>query len=111
MHAIEPTPAPASPGPPQRLLVAEDLEDARTSLQQLLHLSLSLDVDVAEDGAKALQMLEQRSYSILITDLRMPKLNGLKLMEAINERKLPVTVIVTTGHGGVEEAVQAMRIL
>jgi two-component system, NtrC family, response regulator AtoC len=107
MRATEPTPAP--PGPAQRLLVAEDLEDARTSLQQLLHLSLNLDVDIAEDGAKALHMLEQRSYSILITDLRMPKLNGLKLMEAINERKLPVTVIVTTGHGGVEEAVQAMR--
>jgi DNA-binding NtrC family response regulator len=39
----------------------------------------------------------------------MPKLGGLKLMEAINDRKLAVTVIVTTGHGGVEEAVQAMR--
>jgi DNA-binding NtrC family response regulator len=93
----------------QRLLVAEDLEDARTTLQQLLHLSLGLEVDVAEDGAKALNMLEQRPYSILLTDLRMPKLGGLKLMEAINDRKLPVTVIVTTGHGGVEEAVQAMR--
>jgi DNA-binding NtrC family response regulator len=78
-------------------------------LQQLLHLSLGLEVDVAEDGAKALHMLEQRPYSILLTDLRMPKLGGLKLMESINDRKLPVTVIVTTGHGGVEEAVQAMR--
>jgi DNA-binding NtrC family response regulator len=94
---------------PQRLLVAEDLEDARTTLQQLLHLQLELEVDVAEDGAKALHMLEQRPYSILLTDLRMPKLGGLKLMEAINDRKLPVTVIVTTGHGGVEVAVQAMR--
>ena len=93
----------------QRVLVAEDLEDARVSLQQLLHLSLDLEVDVAEDGQKALHMLEQRPYSILVTDLRMPKLGGLKLMEAINERRLPVTVIVTTGHGGVEEAVQAMR--
>jgi DNA-binding NtrC family response regulator len=94
---------------PQRLLVAEDLEDARTTLQQLLHLSLGLDVDVAEDGQKALQMLEEKPYSILVTDLRMPKLSGLKLMEAINERRLPVTVIVTTGHGGVEDAVEAMR--
>jgi DNA-binding NtrC family response regulator len=103
------TETPASLPSPQRLLVAEDLEDARTTLQQLLQLSLNLDVDVAEDGQKALQMLEQRPYSILVTDLRMPKLGGLKLMEAIIEKKLPVTVIVTTGHGGVEEAVQAMR--
>ena len=70
------------------LLVAEDLEDARTTLQQLLHLSLGLDVDVAEDGQKALQMLEQRPYSILVTDLRMPKLGGLKLMEQIETRTL-----------------------
>jgi DNA-binding NtrC family response regulator len=98
-----------TPPSTQRLLVAEDLEDARTTLQQLLHLSLGLEVDVAEDGQKALHMLEARPYSILVTDLRMPKLGGLKLMEAINDRSLPVTVIVTTGHGGVEDAVQAMR--
>jgi two-component system, NtrC family, response regulator AtoC len=98
-----------TPALSQRLLVAEDLEDARTTLQQLLHMSLGIDVDVAEDGQKALQMLEERPYSILVTDLRMPKLSGMKLMETITERKMPVTVIVTTGHGGVEEAVHAMR--
>src|SRR5262245_26456284 len=105
MRASETPPLPS----PQRLLVAEDLEDARTTLQQLLHLSLGLEVDVAKDGQEALTMLEERPYSILVTDLRMPKLSGLKLMQEIVERKLPVTVIVTTGHGGVEEAVQAMR--
>src|SRR5688572_18858211 len=94
----------------QRVLVAEDLEDARSSLQQLLRLSLGLDVDVAEDGAKALEMLEHRPYSVLVTDLRMPKMNGLQLFEAIQQRKLPVTVIFTTGHGGVNDAVQAMRL-
>lgn len=112
MRATETPHQPPPPTPaavPQRLLVAEDLEDARTTLQQLLHLSLGLDVDVAEDGQKALQMLEKQPYSILVTDLRMPKLGGLKLMEQIIERRIPVTVIVTTGHGGVEEAVQAMR--
>src|SRR5262245_1186846 len=104
-----PDPTPVAPDSNQRLLVAEDLEDARTTLQQLLHLSLGLDVDVAEDGQKALQMLETRPYSILVTDLRMPKLGGLKLMEAINDRKIPVTVIVTTGHGGGDGADDGMR--
>jgi DNA-binding NtrC family response regulator len=93
----------------RRLLVAEDLEDARTSLQQLLHLSLGLEVDTACDGAQALKMLLEKPYSVLITDLQMPKMSGLKLIEEINTRNLPVTVIVTTGHGGVPEAVRAMR--
>ncbi|WP_020471805.1 sigma-54-dependent transcriptional regulator [Zavarzinella formosa] len=109
------TPPPASvssaaPTGIQRILIAEDLEDARNSLQQVLQMALSLDVDTAEDGAKALAMLEERSYSILVTDLRMPKMNGMKLMEEIHARKLPVTVIVTTGHGGVQDAVHAMRL-
>ena len=102
-------PAPAFVPAGQRLLVAEDLEDTRVSLQQLLHMSLGLEVDAAVNGAEALDMLVARPYSVLITDLRMPKMSGLKLIEEINARKLPVTVIVTTGNGGVPEAVQAMR--
>ena len=92
----------------QRLLVVEDLEDARTSLQQMLRMALELPVDVASDGQEALDMLGQRPYSIAITDLRMPRMNGMKLIEEIQHRNLPVTVLVTTGHGGVNEAVQAM---
>src|SRR5262249_21791215 len=96
-------------GPPQRVLIVEDLEDTRTSLQELLQLSLKLEVDTAEDGAKALALLRERPYSLVITDLRMPKVSGMKLIETIQEEKIPVTVIVTTGHGSIKDAVEAMR--
>src|SRR5262245_1254277 len=110
MSQVE-APAPASSTlPGRRVLVAEDHDDARTSLQQMLELSLGLPVDVAADGASALEMLREKPYAVLITDLRMPKLHGLKLIEEIASAKIPVTVIVTTGHGGVPEAVQAMRL-
>jgi DNA-binding NtrC family response regulator len=106
-----PNPAPSVPnGLPQRVLVVEDLEDTRASLQELLQLSLKLEVDTAEDGAKALEMLRQRTYSLVITDLRMPKVSGMKLIEAIQAEKIPVTVIVTTGHGSISDAVEAMRL-
>ncbi len=109
--ANEHTPAPFVPPPAdvQRVLIAEDLEDTRTSLQELLQVSLKLTVDTAEDGATAHTMLRERPYSLLITDLRMPKMSGMKLMEAIQAEKIPVTVIVTTGHGNVKDAVEAMR--
>ena len=97
-------------GLPQRVLVVEDHEDARSSLQELLQLSLKLEVDTAEDGAKALEMLRHRAYSLVITDLRMPKVSGMKLIEAIQAEKIPVTVIVTTGHGSIKDAVDAMRL-
>lgn len=109
-----PTPSPTSVAPIstpaiQRVLVVEDLEDTRSSLQQLIQLSLGLEVDVAENGSRALELLTECNYSLVITDLRMPKMGGMKLLEEIQARKLPVTVIVSTGHGGVTEAVQAMR--
>ncbi len=93
----------------QRLLVVEDNEDTRNSLKELLELSLHLTVDTAEDGAQGLKMLESQPYSVMITDLRMPKMSGMKLIEEVQNRKLPVTSIVTTGHGSIQDAVQAMR--
>jgi DNA-binding NtrC family response regulator len=94
---------------PQRVLIVEDLEDTRSSLQELLQISLKLEVDTAEDGAAGLALLRQKPYSLVITDLRMPKLSGMKLIEAIQEERLPVTVIVTTGNGSIKDAVEAMR--
>jgi DNA-binding NtrC family response regulator len=95
--------------PPQRVLVVEDLEDQRTSLQELLQLSLGLEVDVAEDGARGLELLRSRPYSLVITDLRMPKLSGMKMIETVQAEKIPVTIIVTTGHGSIKDAVDAIR--
>ena len=96
-------------GPPQRVLVVEDMDDSRTSLVQLLQMALGLDVDSAENGEQALKMLGQRGYSLVITDLRMPKVGGMKLIHEIRDREIPVTVIVTTGHGSIKDAVDAMR--
>ena len=109
--ARDPSAAPSVPtsAPIQRVLVAEDLEDTRESLRELLQLSLKLVVDTATDGATALAMLRERPYSLLITDLRMPKLGGMKLIETIQAEKIPVSVIVTTGHGSIKDAVEAMR--
>ena len=99
---------PTSP-PNQRILVVEDLEDTRLSLQELLQMSLKLEVDTADDGAAALALFRQRPYSLLITDLRMPKLGGMKLIETIRSEQIPVTVIVTTGHGSIKDAVEALQ--
>src|SRR5262245_34872797 len=94
----------------QRVLVVEDNEDTRNSLQELLQMALGVEVETAVDGSEALELLEQQPYSVVITDLRMPRLGGMKLIEAIQERRLPVTVIVTTGHGSIKDAVQAMHL-
>ena len=93
----------------QRILVVEDNEDAGESLRRMLQVSLGLSIDLATDGAEALEMLRAQPYSVVITDLRMPRLDGMDLLRAIQSERISATVIVTTGHGSIREAVEAMR--
>src|SRR5262249_37196724 len=93
----------------RRILIVEDNELSRRQLQQLLQQEPDLDVQTAADGTTALHELAELPYSIVITDLRMPHLDGMELIQEVKNRQLPVTVIVTTGHGSIDEAVQAIR--
>ena len=96
---------------PRRVLVVEDIEDCRQSLQDLLELAVpNVEVDAAEDGVRALELLAERSYALVITDLRMPKASGMRLLREVKERELACAVVIVTGHGGVKEAVEAMRL-
>jgi DNA-binding NtrC family response regulator len=94
----------------RRVLIAEDNEVNRQQMKQVLETDPNLRVDTAGDGKGALEALTARGYSILVTDLKMPHLNGMQLIEEVQKRRLPVTVIVMTGYGSVDEAVHAMRL-
>ncbi len=108
---LTPPPAPTVDGAvlPRRVLLVEDDESARQKLQQLLQTDPNLKVDTTKDGEQALSAVIENNYSILITDLRMPKVDGMQLIKEVQRRGLPVTVIVTTGYGSIDEAVQAIR--
>ncbi|MFN4257956.1 MAG: sigma-54-dependent transcriptional regulator [Gemmataceae bacterium] len=110
-HHPLPRPSRSIPGKlgPRRILLVDDSDLSRRQLQVLLQVDADLRVDGVRDGVQALEQLEHHTYSLVITDLRMPGMDGMRLIEEIQKRRLPVTVIVTTGSGGVQEAVQAMR--
>ncbi len=93
----------------RRMLIVDDNEATCRQLQQLLQTSV-VAVDYCSDGNAALQALDRGNYCIVLTDLRMPKLDGIGLLREIQKLRLPVTMIVTTGHGSIDEAVQAMRL-
>ncbi len=96
--------------PSRRVLIVDDNETTCKQLQTLLRANPLLQVTIQTNGQKALEELTRDHYSILISDLRMPGLDGMELMREIQGRHLPVTVIVTTGHGSIDEAVQAIRL-
>jgi len=94
----------------RRLLIADDARQTREQLTEILSAEPQLEVHSAADGLTAQAMLEQHSYSLLLTDLLMPKLDGMQLIKWLRERRIPVGVVVMTGHGSIDQAVQAMRL-
>jgi DNA-binding NtrC family response regulator len=92
----------------RKILIADDEATSRESLCELLKSEGYLPI-AAEDGQAALSHLQGGSVPLLIADLKMPRLGGLELVEAIETRRLPTEVILLTGHGSVETAVAAMK--
>ncbi len=106
-----PTPKPAAiEKRPRRVLIVDDNELTCKQLKGVLQSDRSLLVDTFTDANQALQELMQVNHSIVLTDLRMPKLDGMQFLREIGQKRLPVTVIVTTGHGSINDAVEAIRL-
>ena len=100
----------AAPVSRRRVLIVEDNETARKQIQVFLESDPGLAVDTAANGSDALKALTERPYSVIVTDLKMPRVDGLQLLEEVQKRRLPADVIVTTGFGTIEQTVQAMRL-
>ena len=94
---------------PRRVMIVEDNDLARRQLQTLLQADPALVVESCNDGRQALKMLSEQAYSVVLTDLRLPGLDGMELIKEVQSRALPVTVIVTTGQSSIDEAVSALR--
>ena len=73
--------------PASRLLVADDSEATRVQLKKLLEGSLPVQVDTVSDGRHALAALLEQRYSLIITDLNMPHLDGLQLIAEVQKRR------------------------
>ena len=77
----------------RRILVVDDMEFNRHHLRKVLE-SDEFEVDTVGDGRSAWDQLRAQKYHLVITDLRMPELNGLELLAKVRAEQLPVGVIV-----------------
>src|SRR6476660_250770 len=91
-----------------RILVVDDEANARTALAELLR-DEGYSVETAADGFKALPKVEEFEPDIVVTDLKMPGLDGIALMHKVRERHPEVVLIVMTAYGAIDTAVKAMR--
>jgi two-component system, NtrC family, response regulator HydG len=91
-----------------RILVVDDEPTARNGLAKLLQQE-GYEVDVAADGVEALASVSEHPPGLIISDLKMPNMDGMELLKQLNERGIDVPTIVATAFGEVSTAVAAMR--
>ena len=91
-----------------RILVVDDEKVIREILCEFLAME-GYVVRGVEDGEKALGELRLRPYDMVISDLKMPKVSGIDLLERITADKLDVLTVIMTGFGTVETAIEAMK--
>ena len=95
--------------PSTRILVVDDEPAARSALSEMLR-DEGYEVQSAADGYKALGRIDNWIPDVVITDVNMPALGGIELMTKLRERYPDVAVIIMTGFGSVEGAVEAMQL-
>ncbi|HQQ93635.1 MAG TPA: sigma-54 dependent transcriptional regulator [Bacteroidia bacterium] len=91
-----------------KILVVDDEKAIRRSIREILEFEKH-QVDEAEDGLNALQMTSKNTYDIILSDIKMPKLDGLEFLQKLTELQVPSAVIIISGHGNIETAVDAVK--
>ncbi len=92
----------------KRILVADDEDSSRSGLAQLLA-QWGYEVQEASDGEQALKAARSFRPDVIVTDLVMPKCDGLALLQSLQSELAFTPVIILTGHGTIETAVRAMQ--
>jgi DNA-binding NtrC family response regulator len=92
----------------EKVLIVEDEENERTGLAELVT-GWGYRAETAKDGAEGLEKVTSWTPSIVITDMKMPRMGGLELLEKLATDAQTMAVVVVTAQGTIDSAVQAMR--
>jgi len=94
-----------------KILIIEDEASIRRVLTKILsEESDSYQVEEAEDGIKGLEKIKNTDYDLVLCDIKMPKMDGVELLEAVKKIKPEIPMVMISGHGDMETAIQTMRL-
>lgn len=94
-----------------QILLIEDEEPIRRVMVRILsEESASYEITEAENGKQGLSKLEKNAFDLVLCDIKMPKMDGIEVLQAAKAKGIYVPFIMLTGHGNVETAVEAMKL-
>lgn len=91
-----------------RILIIDDEKSIRHSLKEILEYE-NYKVDEAPDGIEGIKMAEKEKYDIIFCDIKMPRMDGIEVLENLQSKFPEVPVVMISGHGNIDTAVEAIR--
>lgn len=92
----------------KKLLIIDDEKSIRKALREILEYE-KYQVDEAVDGSEGLSMIQKDKYDIILCDIKMPKMDGIEVLDKIMQLSSDTPVIMISGHGNIETAVEAVK--
>ena len=93
-----------------QILIVEDEANIRRVLRKILiDVDKNIKVNEAADGVEAISMVDDKTYDLVLCDIKMPKKDGIEVLEYIQKVSPQTAVVMISGHGDLETAVKAMR--
>jgi two-component system nitrogen regulation response regulator NtrX len=94
-----------------KILIIEDEAAIRRVLRKILtEENESYQVTEAEDGLVGVELIKNEDFDLILCDIKMPKMDGMEVLEAIKKLKPEIPVVMISGHGDLETAVNSMRL-
>jgi two-component system nitrogen regulation response regulator NtrX len=91
-----------------KILVIDDEKSIRNTLKDVLEYE-KYEVDLAEEGISGIELFTQGSYDVVLCDIKMAKMDGIEVLQKLQEHSADVPVIMISGHGNIDTAVDAIR--
>lgn len=91
-----------------KILIVDDERSIRNTLKDILSYE-NYQVSLAENGMEALKMVEANEFDVILCDIKMPEMDGLEVLEKLQEIAFDVPVIMISGHGNIDTAVEAIK--
>ncbi len=91
-----------------KILIIDDERSIRNSLKEILA-DEGYDVDVAENGVLGCQMVDKEKYSVIFCDIKMPEMDGMEVLDKLNEMGVDAAVVMISGHGDIDTAVECIK--